>query len=159
MGFWKECSDCKKLKPLYFFYNNKATKDGLSYLCSDCAKERNLEYYHEKGKYEKKRKEKYKMFTDEEIKEWNLDGYRGPQYKTLKTEPNTGSKMHTIGTLIDHEDFVKLQKIKRECGLDNMAFILRTAVSALIKLYEAEKTFPEWKGLLLMKGEENKIKK
>jgi protein-arginine kinase activator protein McsA len=40
----KRCTECKKGKPLSEFHNNKAAKDGKSFYCKLCTKERNRAY-------------------------------------------------------------------------------------------------------------------
>ena len=40
----KQCSKCKKIKPLSEFYKNKSRKDGLRYNCIDCTKQWNKKH-------------------------------------------------------------------------------------------------------------------
>lgn len=40
----KVCSDCKAERPVTDFHRNRASRDGRSNLCKDCAKERVKEW-------------------------------------------------------------------------------------------------------------------
>jgi hypothetical protein len=55
----KICSNCKEVKHLDSFYKDRTTKDGLSYCCKVCRKERE-QLYRQSNKYKKKlRKRKW----------------------------------------------------------------------------------------------------
>ena len=138
---WHLCVKCEKILPLWQFYNSKKSLMGVGSYCKECTKLNSLKYQGEKSgskKENEKRMKKYGNMTDEQIVEWNLDGYTGPQSKILKTENNKGEKVHSLRCNIDHSDYLELRKMKIECGLENMGFIFRTAISLIIKMYNEE---------------------
>jgi len=61
----KECSKCKKVKPLDRFNKRKSTKDGLGSWCKECIKE----YYLENSQHLKDYARKYRTENLQHIKE------------------------------------------------------------------------------------------
>ena len=103
----KRCTKCKEEKSLDGFHKNKATKDGLQYICKICDKNKMKKYKstHKKetkeyyGKYYQNKKEetkeyfrKYRKAHKKQIKENNKKYYKKNRDQIL----NRSSKLHLI---------------------------------------------------------------
>lgn len=67
-GGEKRCTRCKEIKPLEDFYNNKRSKDGLTYRCAECTKEvRREQYWEDPEKYKEQSAKYYEENREEHI--------------------------------------------------------------------------------------------
>ncbi|MBA7705961.1 hypothetical protein ES703_114803 [subsurface metagenome] len=66
----KQCSKCKKIKPLSQFYKNSNSRDGYGYYCRECASKYGKEYRRESFS-ERKRNQKYHQINEK--RNWEKD--------------------------------------------------------------------------------------
>ena len=100
----KFCPHCKQFKPLEAFTKDKRNKDGLCYICKDCAKDRQKEYQRlyrirktaarkEEEAREIEKKSALSSYTPRQLMEELMSrGYEGNLKKVISIEL-TGGKM------------------------------------------------------------------
>lgn len=94
---YKVCSNCKKSLPKEQFTKSSNYKDGLNYICKDCAHERYLKYKDKKKEWDKKYTDKNKEKISKYQKEYR-DKNKGKvqkgteEYELLKEKWRTYQK-------------------------------------------------------------------
>lgn len=86
----KECTKCKEVKPLDQFGTRSSAKDGKSWQCRPCVRDRNRRYYHmdkergraQRAEHYRKNIERYREYRREKYRgdpDWHLE--RGREYR------------------------------------------------------------------------------
>jgi hypothetical protein len=82
----KKCNKCNKTRLIRFFWKRKASKDGYSSFCVDCAKQKNKNHYHSCGgkEYFKKLYQTNKSTILKRNKKWNKENTEKIKYHKKK---------------------------------------------------------------------------
>lgn len=68
---YKQCSKCKCVYPISFFYKNKRNVDGLQYMCITCNNEYRNNWINRNGERYKKQREEYRRIHKKRRNEYN----------------------------------------------------------------------------------------
>lgn len=121
----KECTECKKIKWFWDFYNDKNNKEfGLRAQCKKCLIKRNKKY---KTKHKKRLKEYYKNYRKDNIdyiQKYQKEYYKNNRKTLLEKQKKASKERHYIinyGITLEERDKIIIKQ-NNKCKICKKSF-------------------------------------